>query len=244
MSNDVGHAEPDEASAFDHLVEADQRLVRTVDGLSDEEYAGPSGLPGWSRAHVVAHLALNAEALARVVEGLARDEQVPMYDSPEARDDDIDELAEAEPSEVRERLLAGTTRFSEAAVALPPDRWAGVVERTPGGRHFPAHQVLGKRLTEVEVHHADLDAGYTAADWSQEFSATLIQSMRGRAWPSPFRILARDLAQTWDFGPDVSGERGPTVAGDSHVIAWWLTGRGTGADLTVDQGRLPEVETW
>ena len=45
------------------LRDADHRLVRTVDGLSDEQLAAPSLLPGWTRAHVVAHLALNAEAL-------------------------------------------------------------------------------------------------------------------------------------------------------------------------------------
>ena len=36
---------------------ADHSLVRTVDALSDSQYAEPSQLPGWSRAHVVAHLA-------------------------------------------------------------------------------------------------------------------------------------------------------------------------------------------
>ena len=47
--------------------DATQRLVRTVDGLDDEALGGPSGLPDWTRAHVVAHLALNAEGLARVL---------------------------------------------------------------------------------------------------------------------------------------------------------------------------------
>jgi maleylpyruvate isomerase len=238
MSDDDGH------SAFDHLVRADQRLVRTVDSLDDEAYAAPSGLPGWTRAHVVAHLALNAEALADVVGGLARAEPVPMYASPEARDRDVDELAAAPATEVRDRLLGGVTQFADAVTVLPEDRWAGVVERTPGGPTFPAHQLVARRLTEVEVHHADLDAGYTPADWPRAFAVMLVESMRSRAWPSPFRVLARDVARTWDFGPDVSGVRGPTVTGDSHAVAWWLTGRGDGSDLTVDQGRLPEVEKW
>ena len=46
------------------LEDATRRLVRTVDELSDEDLSAPSLLPGWSRAHVVAHLALNAEGLA------------------------------------------------------------------------------------------------------------------------------------------------------------------------------------
>lgn len=48
------------------LTAADHRLVRTVDSLPVGAYAVPSGLPGWTRGHVVAHLALNAEALTAV----------------------------------------------------------------------------------------------------------------------------------------------------------------------------------
>ena len=47
------------------------------------------------------------------------------------------------------------------------------------------------QINEVEIHHADLRAGYSHTDWSPEFSATLIESMRSRAWPSPFRVMAR-----------------------------------------------------
>lgn len=243
MSDDPGHR-PQEADAFEHLTGAHQRLVRTVDGLSDDQLAEPSGLPRWTRGHVVAHLALNAEGLAGVVDGLARQEPVPMYASPEARDADIEELGAADPAELRERLLGSVGRFEDAVTALPADRWAGVVERSPGGPTFPAHTIVGKRLNEVEIHHADLRAGYSHTDWSPEFSATLIESMRSRAWPSPFRVMARDLARTWDFGQDRGGATGPNVTGDASAIGWWLTGRGDGSDLTVDQGELPEVGTW
>ena len=40
------------------------------------------------------------------------------------------------------------------------------IERTPGGdRTFAGAASRGMRLREVEIHHADLDAGYTHADW-------------------------------------------------------------------------------
>jgi maleylpyruvate isomerase len=244
MSHDVGHGPDDERSEFEHLVEASRRLVHTVDGLTDEAFTQPSGLPGWSRGHVVAHLALNGESLARVVDGLAHADPVPMYDSDEARDADIEELATQDPPVLRERLLGSIGLFEEAVTGLPDARWAEVVERTPGGTPFPAHTIVGKRLREVEIHHVDLAAGYLPADWSPEFAATLVQSMLARTWPQPFRVMARDLARTWDFGPDVSGQAGPNITGDAAAIGWWLTGRGDGSDLTVDNGRLPEVEAW
>ena len=69
----------------DLLADADQALVRTVDGLHDEAYAEPSLLPDWSRAHVVAHLTLNAEGLAGVLHGAHLGQPRPMYASLEAR---------------------------------------------------------------------------------------------------------------------------------------------------------------
>src|ERR671910_2993240 len=71
-------------------------LNRTVDTLSADDLGAPSLLPGWSRAHVVAHLALNGYALAAVVDGVARGETVAMYESDAQRDAEIDELAQSD----------------------------------------------------------------------------------------------------------------------------------------------------
>jgi maleylpyruvate isomerase len=73
--------ELDPSGAFELLPEATQRLVRTVDGLDDEALAAPSGLPEWTRGHVVAHLALNAEGMARVLDSRAEGEPTTMYTS-------------------------------------------------------------------------------------------------------------------------------------------------------------------
>lgn len=226
---------------LDLLREADQRLVRTVDGLDGEALAAASLLPGWTRAHVVAHLALNGEGLRAALEGLATGEPGPMYASPEARDADIAELSTAEPSELRGRLLASTSVFEQAVRELPEDHWRSRIERTPGGPTFAARSTVLMRLREVEVHHVDLGAGYTYAEWEPAFAALLIDSMTRRPFPVPFRVLARDLARTWEFG---EGEEGPTVSGDSRDLGWWLTGRGDGASLTSDRDALPEVPSW
>ena len=111
----------------DHLLElirrADHSLVRTVDGLPEASYAEPSLLPDWSRGHVVAHLALNAEGLSRVLTGAHTGQPATMYDSPEARDADIDELASAPAADVRNRLLAATTSFEQAIGAMREKDW-------------------------------------------------------------------------------------------------------------------------
>ena len=69
----------------------------------------------------MAHLALNAEALAGVLEGVSQGEPTTMYASDEARDSDIEELAAADAGELRERFMAGTTRVTEAVDGFPDD---------------------------------------------------------------------------------------------------------------------------
>lgn len=226
------------------LQEGDRRLVRAVDGLSEEQLRGPSLLPGWSRAHVVAHVALNGEALEQVLVGLREGEEVSMYASQEARDGDIEELAAAEPAQLRDRLMRSVSVFAEAEQGFPDDLGDHPVPRVPGGPSFPARGVLLMRWREIEIHHADLDAGYTSDDWGPEFTVAVLDSMRARAWPSGFRVLARDLARTWDYGPDGAGDAGPAVSGESRDLAWWVTGRGDGSTLTADGGDLPEVPSW
>src|SRR6185312_14462807 len=81
---------------FSGLDESAAALNRTVDALGADALAAPSLLPGWTRAHVVAHVALNGDALAGVLDAVLREEPVAMYESDEKRDSDIDELAGVE----------------------------------------------------------------------------------------------------------------------------------------------------
>jgi maleylpyruvate isomerase len=232
--------------APDLLPAADQALVRTVDGLDDAAWNEPSLLPGWTRAHVVAHLALNAEGLAGVLHGAHLGRPQPMYASAEARDSDIDELAGAAPAELRERFLASTATFAQALEAMHADDWAGRFERTPGGPEFALVNVALMRVREVEIHHADLDAGYTAADWPEGFRTLLLDSMTKRPYPAAFVVRPTDIDGTWEYGEVGARPVGtlPVVTGPSAAACWWLTGRGSGEGLTSDSTELPEVETW
>lgn len=231
------------------LVESSRRLVRTVDGLAEEDWRSPSGLPGWTRAHVVAHLVLNAEGLGAAVRGVLEGVPAPMYSSQEARDGDIEELAAREPAELRGRLMAATTELDDALAALPEDRQDTRIERVPGGRTFRAAAVPGMRLREVEIHHADLATGYARHDWSTDFAELLVEAMTKQrdAWSRPFTAHAIDTGRTWTFTSPKGGAEGadgPTVSGTTADLAWWLTGRGDGEGLTSDDGELPRIEAW
>ena len=230
----------------DLIARADRALVRTVDALSDPEYAAASQLPRWSRAHVIAHLALNGEGLAGVLHGAHLGRPQPMYASQEARDADIEALAGSEPPTLRERFLAATGQFSEALDAMHEADWEGRFERTPGGPQFALGNVPLMRLREVEIHHADLGVGYSARDWPADFCAILLESMTKRPYPAPFRVRPTDLDGEWAYGTgdEVAGTDGPVVTGTAAALGWWLTGRGAGEGLESDSHELPEVEAW
>jgi maleylpyruvate isomerase len=61
------------------------RFGRAVAGLSDESLTAITALPGWTRAHVVAHVAANADALNNLVHWAATGIETPMYASPAER---------------------------------------------------------------------------------------------------------------------------------------------------------------
>ena len=73
-------------------------VVAALADLRDDGFPAPSLLPGWTRAHVVAHLARNAEALTRLATWARTGVETPMYVSPEQRDAEIETSARQPPS--------------------------------------------------------------------------------------------------------------------------------------------------
>ncbi|MCW2754625.1 MAG: hypothetical protein JWQ32_2036 [Marmoricola sp.] len=223
------------------LHHTDQRAVRTVDSLTDAQWAEPSLLPHWTRAHVIAHLALNAAGLARALEGLLEDERVPIYPSNESRNADIEALATRRVSDIRDCYFAATQHFRTIAGALHEEHWAETVLRLPQGPEWPARSLIAARRQEVEVHHADLGMAYTARDWPPDFTLWLIDRTTGAhadSADSPgFAIRATDLDRSWQVG---AAE--PEVAGTAADLAWWLIGRGHSGLSTA--GNLPALGPW
>ena len=219
-------------------------LNRTVDALSDEELAAPSLLPGWTRAHVVAHLAMNGLAMAGVVEAIGRGRPVAMYASDAQRDDEIEELVQVEPGELRDRLLAATTAFTDKVGLMEPDRWDGVYSRLPEGPTWPAVTLVAARRREVEIHHADLGAAYTRHDWPVDFVRELLDAVTvDHGGSASFRVRATDINGDWTVGDAETGSV-PTVMGSAADLGWWMTGRGDGSGLSCDGDRLPELGPW
>ena len=81
----------------DEIDQATQRLLDTARIITEPDLRAPSLLPGWTRAHVLAHLARNADAMRTVLAGVRTAQDRPGYASAEAREAGIEQDAGRRP---------------------------------------------------------------------------------------------------------------------------------------------------
>ena len=163
---------------YDQIDDATQRLLGTARVIAEPDLRQPSLLPGWTRAHVLAHLARNSDAMRALLVGVRSGQDRPAYASSEARDADIERDAAQGAKDLVADVADSAMALRTIARQLPDQAWAYPV-RILDSAPFPAVQLLTRRLVEVELHHCDLAAGYGPADWPGTFaSLELAEPMR------------------------------------------------------------------
>ncbi|WP_223884839.1 maleylpyruvate isomerase family mycothiol-dependent enzyme [Nocardia colli] len=237
---------PEDPVSLDTLAEATDRLLDAMRKLGNDDVAEASLLPGWSRGHVLAHLARNADSLLNLLLWAHTGVEILQYASMYLRDFDIDAGA---PRPAAEQLVdneAATKRWLALANSLTEDTWHAEV-RTRQGRPIPASEVRWMRLQEVEIHHVDLNVGYTPTDWPAPFTARILQQatvdMNRITTAATEPVPAFELRATDTDFTGLVGTAAPatTVTGTAAALAAWLLGRSNGADLT---GDLPALPAW
>ena len=164
----------------DQIDQATQRLLDTARVITEPDLRAPSMLPGWTRAHVLAHLARGADAMRSLLVGARSGQDRPGYVSAEARQADIEHGAGMRADELMADLADSAMALRTIARQLPDEGWR-VPVRILDSAPFPAAQLLTRRLVEVELHHCDLGAGYVPADWLAAFAAMeLAEPMRSQ----------------------------------------------------------------
>ena len=164
----------------DQIDDATQRLLGTARVIAEPDLRQPSLLPGWTRAHVLAHLARGADAMRTILIGARSGEDRPAYASAEAREADIERTAAQQAKELMADVADSSMALRTIDRQLPDRAWAHPV-RILGSAPFPAGQLLTRRLVEVELHHCDLAAGYSPVDWPAAFaSMELAEPMRSQ----------------------------------------------------------------
>src|SRR6516165_2182531 len=80
----------DEAgNSLDRIAAATERLLATTGALTSAQMREPSLLPGWTRGHVLSHIARNADGLRNLLIWARTGTEIPMYASAQSRNDDI-----------------------------------------------------------------------------------------------------------------------------------------------------------
>jgi maleylpyruvate isomerase len=232
----------DPLALMNEVARATDRMLETAATLDDAGVAAPSALPGWTRGHVLTHLARNADGMGNLLHWARTGIVTPQYPSPAKREADIATGAPRGAAEQFADVRDSAARYADAAADLTPEQWMTVLD-IPGAPQTAAFGVW-RRLREVEVHHADLDAGYGIGDWPASFSHRLLHEIvtgYGR----------RDDAPALTLHPDETGHPlrigagGPVVSGPAYALAGWLTGRSPGDGLTVaPTGPLPAMPDW
>jgi maleylpyruvate isomerase len=152
---------------------------RKVNELRDEDFAAPSRVPGWSRAHVVAHVGYHARAVARLIEAAALGRRVPMYDSPVQHAEEVHFGASLPVEALRNLVAHAAVHLNVEWRDLPARAWSHVVVLEDGSS-APASATAWLRAREVWLGALDLGNGAEAADLPAEVhrrAASLLPSL-------------------------------------------------------------------
>ncbi|MFI9605142.1 maleylpyruvate isomerase family mycothiol-dependent enzyme [Streptomyces sp. NPDC052043] len=216
-------------------------ILKAADGIDDGAFAAPSALPGWSRAHVAAHVAANAEALSNLVHWAATGEPTPMYASPEERAAGIERGRALPAAELAAWLRDSAEVLETGMAALGEKQWHTPVV-TAQGRTVPATEVPWLRSREVCVHAVDMANGVSFVDLPPDFLAALgddVATKRAAA-PGPAVILREPGGGAWELPGQ--GEAA-LVDGALHDLAAYLTGRDASL-LAADGTPAPTLGAW
>lgn len=231
---------PDPGRDAADVAEATEELLGTAAELTAEDLSGPSLLPGWTRGHVLAHLARNADALVNLLTWARTGEETPMYTDAATRTRGIEAGAGRPLAEQVDDLRGSADRFAAAVAEVPPAAWAAQVVMH-SGRVIAAAELPWRRLIEVRLHHIDLDAGHTADDLPAGFTdrelAWVLDGLTAHEGVAPVRLHDTGSGAVWDLGAAAGPEL--TVAGPARALLAWVSGRGPGDGLDVSPAEQP-----
>jgi maleylpyruvate isomerase len=240
--NEVGHS-------LDRINAATGRLLASAVTLSDTQAREPSLLPGWTRGHVLTHVARNADGMVNLLRWARTGTEAPMYASAESRGADIEAGAGRSAADLATDVRACAAALAAEAATMPGDAWMEQV-RALRGPAFPAFGVLERRLSEVEIHHVDLAAGYAPGDWPEDFLIEALprvaESFAGRDDTPRCQVWAEGATDSFTIGPLHAGGPQAAIRGRPADVLAWLLGRDSGSTLAVsgEAAAAPALPAW
>jgi maleylpyruvate isomerase len=221
----------------------EEAVAEAVRGLDDPAIAEPSRLPGWTRGHVVTHLARNADALRNLLDWGRTGVDHPMYPSRQARAADIEAGASRPAPEQRADLRAAAARLADELDAYPPSRWDVQVRGGTTGRIMPVREVPWLRVRELWLHVVDLDVGVPLSAMpdgvAERLCAENLASYAARDDVPGVVVTVLPGGRPTRLG----GGSAVEVRGTARDLVGWLTGRSRDVP-TVDGSPAPVLPPW
>ena len=216
----------------EHIAAETERVVETAASLRNDAVLAPSLCEGWSRGHVLAHIARNADALSRVCAVALTGEPGTMYASQQARDDEIEAGARRPAAAQAADILESAERLAPLLARLGPEHADVHVERVPGGPTLPVERVPFMRLRELVFHHVDLDACFrfdrVAPELVDLFLAEAVERLRTDDQAPSVRLATPEGGEEF-----VVGDGATLVTGSPAGLLLWVA-RGRTDDVTID----------
>jgi maleylpyruvate isomerase len=170
--------------------------------MGEDAFAAPSALPGWSRAHVLTHVARNADAMINLLTWARTGVRTPAYASREQRDADIEAGAHRAPVEIRADVVESSDRLAQVVRAMPESAWSVHVQNAQG-RDLLAIDIPWLRAREMWIHAVDLDVGASFADMPAPMVVALLTDVTAAMGEKPdcpaLRLVAED-GSAWNVG--------------------------------------------
>ncbi|MER7004145.1 maleylpyruvate isomerase family mycothiol-dependent enzyme [Dactylosporangium sp. NPDC000555] len=208
-----------------------------IAGLDEDGVRAPSGLPGWTRAHVLVHLGDLSRAFARQARYARRGETIEVYDGGRStRDKSIEENHTRDAAWLVEHADTGLADLRDAWSGLSPQDW----QRPCAYRDSPLIATQYAWWRESELHGVDLALGRTSERWSAPLAAHVVTYLQPRLGPDAgVRLEAPDAELTWN--PDGA----VTVSAPLTALAAWISGRPAAAAPVVSpSGPPPLLHAW
>ncbi len=233
--------------AIEVLTAVTDSLMDTVKRLDDTAIGTPSLCVGWTRGHVLTHVARNADALCNLVTWARTGAETPMYPSRKHRDDDIEAGAGRSAAELEADVEASAERFLDDLLALEAAHLQARVS-LGSGTELTAYDLPLHRAREVAFHHVDLDAGYTFADVPAALVRRALTESGERLTANdtgPLILVAADTGQRVHVAGTASTQSPPTqITGRACDLLAWTAGRSDGSGLDAPPEGLPQLPSW
>ena len=234
-----------------YLLELRAATDGLVSGLSSVDWsaadvAAPSLCEGWTRGHVLTHIARNADGIADTIAGALRGEIVERYpDGWDARNAAID-AGSARPFGA---LVADVRDSASRLAAVLDDVDAADGWELPTAEEQTPESWVYRRLREVVVHHVDLAADYTPDDWPPGFVGAELADAASSLAKRVDGAVHVTVTEEGSVGSDhvgnewSAGEGDPVeVCGPDWAVLAWLTGRGSAASSALTA--TPTLRSW